>query len=320
VSSLRFGNACQPESLTVIESNPFQPTPGRGPVAFYTDYSTGETLVLDSQAKTLQLFDGEGFPYLPYNLNFTDGFWNDSLEPEEVSAEDFSPVGFIEAYGSIFILFDEYSHGTTTRQHLVSLSYFGDTLNYLEGFDNPGWTRPNSQRLVLTPNGLCLITSSSVIQCLGESGIIEINTGRPGLAALATDFNGDLYAANSLDKTVTSFNPDGSVNHVFQISLTQPGSDSNQGNSVSAPSAPTSVVAKTTGKRSATVSFAPPASDGGSAVTSYTATSTPGGITKTLSQSSGGTFTFDNLQPGTAYTFSVIATNAIGTSVAAISN
>jgi hypothetical protein len=88
----------------------------------------------------------------------------------------------------------------------------------------------------------------------------------------------------------------------------------------SPPGVPTSGVATATGKRSATVSFAAPASDGGSAITSYTATSTPGGIIKTLTQATGGTFTFDALQPGTAYTFAITATNAIGTSTAATSN
>ena len=97
-------------------------------------------------------------------------------------------------------------------------------------------------------------------------------------------------------------------------------SASNSITTVGAPSAPTSVVATTTGKRSATVSFGAPSSNNGSAVTSYTATSTPGGITKTLTQATGGTFTFDGLLPGTAYTFAVTATNAIGTSAAATSN
>jgi len=126
----------------------------------------------------------------------------------------------------------------------------------------------------------------------------------------------------------------------YQVALTeqsdsanQPASDSNSifvasstvvytppPPSNSAPSAPTSVVAKTTSKRSATVSFAPSSSNGGSAITFYTATSSPGGIIKTLTQSSGGTFTFDNLQPGTTYTFAVTATNAIGTSVATTSS
>ena len=95
---------------------------------------------------------------------------------------------------------------------------------------------------------------------------------------------------------------------------------SNSITTVGAPSAPTNVVATATGKRSATVSFSAPASNGGSAVTSYTATSTPGGTTKTLMQATGGTFTFDALQPGTAYTFAVTATNAIGTSAAITSN
>lgn len=90
--------------------------------------------------------------------------------------------------------------------------------------------------------------------------------------------------------------------------------------SVTAPSAPASVIATSTGKRSATVSFAAPASDADSAITSYTATSTPGGFTQTLTQATGGTFNFDGLQPGTAYTFAVTATNANGTSAAATSN
>lgn len=97
-------------------------------------------------------------------------------------------------------------------------------------------------------------------------------------------------------------------------------STSNSITTVGAPSYPTSVVATATGKRSATVSFGAPSSNNGSTVTSYTATSTPGGITQTLTQATGGTFNFDGLQPGTAYTFAVTATNAIGTSSAANSN
>jgi hypothetical protein len=86
------------------------------------------------------------------------------------------------------------------------------------------------------------------------------------------------------------------------------------------PSAPGSVVATATGKRSATVSFTAPTSDGGSVITSYTVISTPGSITKTLTQSVSGAFNVTGLQPGTSYTFSVTATNSIGTSAAVTSN
>jgi len=66
----------------------------------------------------------------------------------------------------------------------------------------------------------------------------------------------------------------------------------------------------------ATVSFTAPSSDGDSVITSYTATSSPGGITGTLSQAGSGSITVTGLTNGTAYTFTVTATNAIGTSTA----
>jgi hypothetical protein len=80
-----------------------------------------------------------------------------------------------------------------------------------------------------------------------------------------------------------------------------------------APDAPTIGTATATGSTTATVSFTAPSNDGGSPITSYTVTSSPGGITATGSSSP---ITITGLTNNTSYTFTVRASNAVGTSTA----
>jgi hypothetical protein len=77
-----------------------------------------------------------------------------------------------------------------------------------------------------------------------------------------------------------------------------------------APSAPTIGTATAASSTSATVSFTA-GYNGGSPITGYTVTSSPGGITATGTSSP---ITVTGLTTGTPYTFTVTATNAIGTS------
>lgn len=84
--------------------------------------------------------------------------------------------------------------------------------------------------------------------------------------------------------------------------------------SAAVPGAPTIGTATTTGTTTATVSYTAPTNTGSSPITSYTAVSSPGGVTGTLSQAGSGTITVSGLTSGTDYTFTVFATNAAGNS------
>ena len=82
-----------------------------------------------------------------------------------------------------------------------------------------------------------------------------------------------------------------------------------------APSAPT-IGTATPGDAQAHVTFTAPGNNGGSAITTYTAIANPGGAFGTCAGPAACTATVTGLTNGDAYTFTVTATNAIGTSAA----
>lgn len=83
-------------------------------------------------------------------------------------------------------------------------------------------------------------------------------------------------------------------------------------NRATVPGAP-NIGTATAGDASASIAFTAPASNGGAAITGYTVTSSPGGLTGTGASSP---ITVSGLTNGTAYTFSVTATNSEGTGAA----
>jgi uncharacterized protein (TIGR02145 family) len=82
------------------------------------------------------------------------------------------------------------------------------------------------------------------------------------------------------------------------------------------PGAPT-IGTATAGNAQATVAFTAPANNGGSAITGYTVSSNPGNITGSGTTSP---IIVTGLTNGTAYTFTVIATNAAGNSPASVAS
>src|SRR6185436_6528451 len=84
---------------------------------------------------------------------------------------------------------------------------------------------------------------------------------------------------------------------------------------VTVPGAPTSPTA-TAGNTQASVSFTVPASNGGSAITGYTVTSSPAGGVDSHAGTTATTHVVTGLTNGIAYTFTVVETNAAGSSLA----
>ena len=85
----------------------------------------------------------------------------------------------------------------------------------------------------------------------------------------------------------------------------------------SVPDAPT-IGTATAGNGQATITFTPPANDGGATIDYYIASSSPGGIN--IATTSTSSVVVTGLTNGTAYTFTIYAHNSIGTSTASASS
>ncbi|MGI2123200.1 Ig-like domain-containing protein [Shewanella baltica] len=124
---------------------------------------------------------------------------------------------------------------------------------------------------------VCTITSAGALTFV-TAGSCTINADQPG--------DGSYLPATQVSRTFT-------VNPIL-------------------PGAPTTVVA-TAGDTAASVVFIAPVSAGGVNITGYTVTSTPGGFTGI---GAGSPIMVTGLTNGTSYTFTVTATNIVGTGIA----
>ena len=128
-------------------------------------------------------------------------------------------------------------------------------------------------------------------------------TASPG-GASATGAAGPLVVTGLANGTSYTFR----VTATNAVGAGAPSAPSNAATPAGLPSAPTSVSA-TRGDDTASVSFAAPYANG-SPISSYTVTASPGGAT---ASGSGSPLTVAGLANGTSYTFTVTATNAVGT-------
>lgn len=149
-------------------------------------------------------------------------------------------------------------------------------------FTAPGWT------------GGSPITQYTVTSSPGN--VVATGTTSPVVVTGLT--NGQAYTF-----TVVATNANGD---------SVPSAPSNEVTPITVPDAPV-IGTATAGNGEATLSFTPSVGDGGSAITGYTVTAMPGSLSLATA---GSPVTFTGLANGTSYTFTVVANNAAGASVA----
>ncbi len=160
----------------------------------------------------------------------------------------------------------------------------------------PGDARATVAFAAPTATGNTPITGYTVVS--NPAGGVDSSAGSTGLSHLVTGLsNGVVYTF-----TVFASNAGGSG------AASAPSNGVTPLAPITVPGAPT-VVTAAAGNGRATVSFTAPTSTGGSAVTGYTATSSPDNITASGTTSP---ITVTGLTNGTAYTFTVTAGNAAG--------
>jgi hypothetical protein len=186
---------------------------------------------------------------------------------------------------------------TTSVSSSENPSMVGDAVTYTATVSGPSGTLPSSGETVAFDDA-----GSPISGC----GSLALATSAPYTAACTVTYTATAGSPHSITAAYggdSAYAPSTSSALIQTVNPAVPGQ-------------PTGVSA-TAGNGSATVSFSPPSSNGGSPITSYTVTASDvtnpanGGQTAT---GAGSPLTVTGLAGGDAYTFTVTATSAAGTS------
>ena len=179
-----------------------------------------------------------------------------------------------------------------------TIIYYATT--YTLAGPSSGNVNTTSTNFTVTPDNTYTGTITIALTGTGSTGLSSITKTWSGVSTPQT-FTITPTVVGSITLTPTN-----------NGSLTNPGAINYTVNST-VPDAPTSVTA-TAGNSQATVSFIAPANTGGTSITGYTVTSSPAGGIDSNAGSTSTSHIITGLTNGTAYTFTVVATNSVGSS------
>lgn len=169
--------------------------------------------------------------------------------------------------------------------------------------------------------------TSSPDNMLGPTNAVNLGNNAPGLTGVASGSNilvTSITLSSSPSTPVGTYRiqPAAAISFATEISTNALGNDFSMNDAffdivvstATVPDAPL-IGAATAGDAQAAVTFTAPVNNGGSPITRYTATSSPTGGVDTTADLMSTTRTVSGLSNGTAYTFTVTATNGIGVSM-----
>jgi YVTN family beta-propeller protein len=171
--------------------------------------------------------------------------------------------------------------------------------------------------VAVTPNGALVYVANSgsntysAIDTATNTVIATIPGGNTPVGVVVDPTGASAYGMNASSRTITVID---TATNLPSATIVTTGTLFLGAFVSTVPGAPTGAAA-TPGNAQATVTFAAPASDGGTPITGYTVTSSPpGGVDTT--PGTGLSHVITGLINGTPYTFTVAATNAAGTGAA----
>jgi hypothetical protein len=230
----------------------------------------------------------------------------------------------ISSAGAKAVNFTGLSASTTYYAHYVHVDAAGNTSNVVDstGFTTAAagdMTPPTLSSPVGTQTGQSTATATVSTNEANGTLYYMVSTNTTETATTVKAGSSQAVTATGTQNVSFSGLTAGTTYYSHFLHRDAAGNDSTVANgpgfttaAATAPGAPT-IGTATAGDSSATVTWAAPASNGGSAITGYTITASPGGATGSAAAgATSGAVT--GLTNGTAYTFTVHTNNAVGAS------